>query len=215
MRVISVNVGRPRPVFEDGEVIQTAIFKKPVEGPVQARALGLDGDGQADRNAHGGPDKAVYAYPLAHYAYWSDALGRTDLGHGVFGENLTVDGLDEATLGIGDLVRVGGALLSPTQPRVPCSKLALRLGEAPTFVKRFLVSERLGAYFRVIEEGPVAAGDAVTVESRSPAGVTVLDVIRAQRQGRKNAEALRHALSADGLSAEWRGNFERLLASAS
>lgn len=215
MRVVSVNVGRPRPVFEEGEVIQTAIFKKPVEGPVAVRALGLDGDGQADRHAHGGPDKAVYAYPLAHYAYWSDTLGRADLGHGVFGENLTVDGLDEATLGIGDLLRVGGALLSPTQPRVPCSKLALRLGEAPTFVKRFLGSERLGVYLRVIEEGPVAAGDAVMVESRSPAGVSVLDVIRAQRLGRKDPRALRHALSADGLSTEWRRTFENLLAEAS
>jgi MOSC domain-containing protein YiiM len=214
MRVISVTIGRPRPVMHDDEVVHTGIFKRPASGPISVTADGLTGDEQADRSAHGGPDKAVYAYPFAHYPYWEEQLGRDDLHYGIFGENLTITQLDEAELCIGDTLRVGSALISPTQPRVPCFKLAIRLGEDPKFVKRFLHSERLGVYFRVVEPGTISVGDDVTVESRSPAGVSVLDVIRVHSKGRKDIDGLRRVLTADGLSAEWRRTFENRLAEA-
>src|SRR3954447_6030789 len=143
MRVVSVNVSLPRLIESRGGAVSTSIFKEPAHGRVLVRRLSLEGDWQADLRYHGGLNKAVYAYPLEHYAPWSQELGRDDLRPGQFGENLTVEGLTEDTARLGDVLRVGGGMRQVTQPRYPCFKLGIKMG-APSFPRRFLASGRTG-----------------------------------------------------------------------
>jgi MOSC domain-containing protein YiiM len=159
VKLLSVNVSLPKEVPYNDQTITTGIFKEPVGGRVTVRSINVDGDGQADRKVHGGRDMAVYAYPIEHYKFWEKALGRDGFPFGQFGENLTVEGLAEEQVRVGDVFRVGGALLQVTQPRIPCYKLALRMGEGLDFPKRFQESGRLGFYLRVLEEGEIGAID--------------------------------------------------------
>jgi MOSC domain-containing protein YiiM len=170
-RVHAVSVGRPREVDAGRVTVSTAIWKTPVEGRIAVRGVNLDGDDQADRSVHGGPDKAVYAYAVEETQAWEAELGR-GLGSAAFGENLTTKGLDVSGAVIGERWRIGTTLLEVVQPRLPCFKLALRMGE-PHFVKRFAQASRPGAYLRIIEEGHLGAGDAVEVESMPDHGVTM------------------------------------------
>ena len=170
-QLISVNVGQPRVLVAGRRTISTAIWKSPVEGSVRVRGINLDGDLQADRSVHGGPDKAVYAYALEETRIWEAELGR-DLDVPAFGENLTTSGVDVSGAVVGELWRVGSTLLEVAQPRLPCFKLALRMSD-PTFIRRFAGASRPGAYLRIIEEGELAAGDIVTVTDRPDHGVTV------------------------------------------
>src|SRR6266478_2351379 len=158
MKVVSVNLGLPRTVQWKGKAVSTGIFKEPVSGRVALRSLDFDGDRQADLSVHGGPSKAVYVYPAEHYAYWRQELPDMTLPWGMFGENLTTEGLQEDTLQIGDRFRIGSTEVVVTQPRMPCFKLGLRFGR-DDMVKRFLASFRTGFYFSVAAEGEVAAGD--------------------------------------------------------
>jgi len=160
MRVLSVNVGVPREVTWHGRVVRTAIFKEPVSGRVAVRRLNLEGDAQADLTVHGGAAKAVYAYASEHYPAWREELGRPDLPWGAFGENLTLEGLVEEDVAIGDRLRIGTAELVVTQPRLPCFKLALRF-ERQDIGKLFMASGRSGFYLAVVREGALAAGDPV------------------------------------------------------
>ncbi len=174
-RLVSVNVGRPRQLsVRRGRPLMSAIGKAPVRGRVRVAGVNVEGDDQADRRVHGGPDKAVYAYALEDIAFWSAELGR-ELGPGAFGENLTTEGLDASGAVVGERWRVGGAELEVCQPRLPCAKLALRIGE-PAMVKRFAQASRPGAYLRIVREGEVGAGDAIEVVARPEHGVTVRDV---------------------------------------
>jgi MOSC domain-containing protein YiiM len=174
VRIISVNVGLPREVRLNGETISTGIFKSPVEGRVRIRRLNVAGDRQADLSVHGGPNKAVYGYASEHYAYWAKRLRRNDLGWGMFGENLTFEGLLEDAIHLGDCLRAGTAVLRVTQPRIPCYKLGIRFGRAD-MVKKFQLSRRSGFYFSVVEEGSVAAGDGAEIVSREEHAVTVAE----------------------------------------
>jgi MOSC domain-containing protein YiiM len=176
-RVESVNVGAPRAVQVDGRTVWTAIWKSPVEGRVPLRGVNLRGDDQADRTVHGGPDKAVYAYGAEDTEWWEAELG-VSLGPGAFGENLTVRGLPASEAVIGERWAVGSALLEVAQPRLPCFKLGLRMGD-PRFVKRFAAAGRPGAYLRVIREGDIGAADAIDVVARPAHGVTSALVSRA------------------------------------
>jgi MOSC domain-containing protein YiiM len=212
MRLVSVNVGRPRTVPYQGRDVATAIFKQPVTGPVHVGATNLADDRQADRRVHGGPDKAVYAYPLEHYAYWSAALQRRDLAFGFFGENLTLDGANEDEVWIGDTLRVGTALLQVSQPRTPCFKLALRTG-VEDFPQRFAASGRTGFYLRVLDEGEVRAGDAVERLARDAASLAVRAVFELRHgpaRGRDRA-ALQRAAALAALAPGWRRAFDEAL----
>src|SRR3954471_17738844 len=173
----AVSVGEPRPVELDGHTVWTAIWKSPVEGRVLLRGVNLRGDDQADRTVHGGPDKAVYAYGAEDTEWWEAELGRP-LGPGAFGENLTTRGLPVSEAVIGERWAVGSTLLEVAQPRLPCFKLGLRMGD-PRFLKRFAAAGRPGAYLRVIREGELGAGDAIDVVSRPAHGVTSALVSRA------------------------------------
>ncbi len=161
-RVLSVNVGRPRAVDTGRRTVLTAIWKAPVDGRVLVRGVNLDGDDQADRSVHGGPDKAVYAYAIEETREWETEIGRA-LGPGSFGENLTIGGLDVSGALIGERWRVGTTLLEVVQPRLPCFKLGLRMSD-PSFVRRFALASRPGAYLRILDEGDLGAGDEVAVD---------------------------------------------------
>ena len=160
MKLLSVNVGLPREIEWNGKIVRTSIFKQPVEGRVRVSTLNVEGDQQSDLTVHGGPDKAVYAYPSEHYPFWRQELPSMDLPRGVFGENFTTEGLLDETLHIGDRLCVGSAEFMVTQPRMPCFKLGIRFN-SPEMVKRFLQSGRTGFYFAVTKEGEVAAGDSI------------------------------------------------------
>jgi MOSC domain-containing protein YiiM len=161
-RLISVNVGLPKAVDTGSRVVETAIWKQPVAGRVRVRGVNLDGDRQADLSVHGGPDKAVYAYAIEETRLWEGELGR-ELGAGAFGENLTTEGVDVSGALIGERWLVGSTVLEVVQPRLPCFKLGLRMGD-PLFVKRFSRASRPGAYLRIVTEGELGAGDAIAVE---------------------------------------------------
>jgi MOSC domain-containing protein YiiM len=197
MKVLSINVGRPRLVLDRGREVSTGIFKSPVFGPVMLRQTNFDGDRQADLNAHGGINKALYAYPYEHYAFWRNELGGLELLWGNFGENLTTEGLLESETRIGDLFRVGGAIVKVSQPRIPCYKLGIRFGR-DDMPKRFLASGHSGIYFSVVEEGLVNAGDQIELVERDARGITVADVNRAYVHSRNNLELLRR-ITAEGI----------------
>ena len=167
MKLLSVNASMPKEVPHRGGTVSTGIFKEPVGGRVMLRSLNLEGDGQADRNVHGGINKAVYAYPNEHYEYWSRELGRTDFTFGQFGENFTVSGMLEDAVRIGDVFRIGSALVEVTQPRAPCFKLGIVMGDQ-RFIKTFEKSGKTGFYFRVLREGIIHVGDEIRRPSQSP-----------------------------------------------
>src|SRR5215469_9643852 len=203
MRIVSVNVGLPREIVWKGVTVRTAIFKEPVAGAVAIRGLNLTGDQQADLTVHGGSDKAVYAYPAEHYEYWRKQLPDVSLSWGAFGENLTTDALWEDTLCVGDLLRVGSAVLQVTQPRMPCYKLALRFNR-DDMIKRFLLSGRSGFYFSIVEPGQVSAGSKVKILSRDPNRVTVADVLRLYLNQTRDPELIQRAASVHPLSLKWK-----------
>jgi len=205
MKLISVNVGQPRPVPWMGSTVATGIFKQPVEHAVQLRRLNLDGDQQADLKVHGGPHKAVYVYPSEHYEFWRRELPGTELPWGAFGENFTTEGLLEDT-GIGDRFRVGSAVVAVTQPRMPCYKLGIKF-ERDDIIKRFLASRRTGFYFSVVEEGEVRAGDAVELLSREENRISVADIVQLYVADTPDPELLRRAAGLAALPANWRGYF--------
>jgi len=203
MKVVSVNVGLPREVLWKGMTVQTAIFKAPIAGVVAVRQMNLAGDQQADLSVHGGSEKAVYGYPAEHYEYWRGQLPDISFSWGAFGENLTTEGLWEDTLFIGDLFRVGSAVLRVTQPRMPCYKLQLRF-DRDDMIKRFLVSGRSGFYFSVIEPGDVGAGSKVEVLYRDPQSVTVADIMSLYLGQRRDPKLLQRAMNVSSLPENWK-----------
>lgn len=178
-RVLSVNVGIVREVAWRGGVVSTGIWKHAVEGRVAMRGVNFVGDDQADRTVHGGRDKAIYAYAREDYDFWRDHEA-VETSPGLFGENLTTDGLDLSRAVIGERWSVGSALLEVAQIRLPCYKLAVRTGDAH-FPKRFLAASRMGAYLRIVQEGDVGAGDAIHVTHTPAHGVTLGDMMNVFR----------------------------------
>ena len=195
MKVISLNVGQPRAVETRGGTVLTSIFKTPVEGRVAVRRNNIDGDRQADLTVHGGTYKAVYCYPEEHYAFWRVELPETELVPGNFGENLTTRGLMEQSVNIGDRFRIGSAVLQAAQPRMPCYKLGIRFDRAD-MVKRFWMSGRPGIYFSVVEEGELAAGDAIEKVSAETDGISIADVVALYRGIKTDSDLLERALRA-------------------
>jgi MOSC domain-containing protein YiiM len=195
----SVNAGRPRPIDHNGTPTTSAIWKEPVSGRVAVRGVNVQGDDQADRSVHGGPDRAVYAYAAEDTEWWEALLGRS-LGPGAFGENLTVRGVDVTGALVGERWRIGSVLLEVTSARIPCWKLAKRMDD-PRFIKRFAQAGRPGAYLRIIEEGELGAGDAVQIVDRPSHDVTVGLVAHAYEHDRSQLVRL---LDAPALPAPWR-----------
>lgn len=196
-RVISVNVGEVREVEWRGELITSAIWKQPVTDRIAMRGVNLHGDDQADRTVHGGADKAVYSYAQEDYDYWHEEAFETEAG--LFGENLTVAGIDLSNAVVGERWSVGTSVLEVAQPRLPCFKLGMRVGDSH-FPKRFQLAGRMGAYLRIIEEGEVGRGDVIHVVSRPDHGVTLRYMMASLRDPLK----AKHLRSVPGLPAYWR-----------
>jgi MOSC domain-containing protein YiiM len=182
--LVSVNVGVPRTVDWQGRCVTSAIWKQPVDGPIAIRGVNLAGDDQADRHVHGGPDKAVYAYGTSDYDFWTEQLGSDVVAPGLFGENLTVAGFDVSHSLIGERWQIGACILEVSQPRIPCYKLGMRLGDK-AFPRRFAAAERPGAYLRIIREGIISAGDRVQVVHRPLHDLTPALVSRAYHSDRR------------------------------
>jgi len=210
MTLLSVNVGLPREVDWHGKSVRTSIWKNSVEGPVRVGRLNLEGDRQSDLSVHGGPDKAVYAYPSEHYSYWRLELPGMELPWGAFGENLTTQGVLEEKVQIGDRLRIGSAEFIVTQPRLPCFKLGIRFGR-PDIVKRFLRSGRTGFYLSVLHEGQVAAGSSIDIAAGEQHGVTVSDVVSLYTTDAENQLLLRRVSDLSALPEGWRDYFRRRL----
>jgi len=216
MKIVSLNVGLPREVTWHGRVVNTGIFKSPVEGRVALRTLNLDGDRQADLSVHGGEYKAVYCYPVEHYAYWKKELPGRELPLGVFGENFTTEGMGENSVHLGDRFAVGSAQVVVTQPRLPCYKLGVRF-QSDDMVRRFLASGRTGFYLAVTREGEVGAGDRIEVISRDAIAVPVSEITRlyiAKRFSQDDAKSLRRALQVEALPESWKEYFRERLDAA-
>jgi len=210
MKLVAISVGRPRDVQWRGRKAQTSIFKTPVSGRVHVTRDNVEGDQQSDLSVHGGPEKAVYAYPAEHYSFWRRELPDADLPWGAFGENFTTEGLLEDEVWIGDRYRVGTVELVVTQPRMPCYKLAIRFGQ-PDVVKRFLQSRRSGFYLAVEREGEVCAGDAIERLARDERRLSIADVVALYATDSANQPLLESASAHPSLPAAWREYFRKRL----
>jgi MOSC domain-containing protein YiiM len=210
VKVVSLNVARPQLAVYKGKTINTGIFKKPVSGPVQLRTLNLEGDRQADLSVHGGPYKAVYAYPSEHYPYWRHELPGTELPWGMFGENFTTAGLAEDDLHVGDRFQIGSSIVMVRQPRVPCYKLAAKF-RRDDMLERFLLSGRSGFYFSVEQEGSVEVGDAFDLLERNANGITISEMNRLFVREKYNQDLLRKGIQTAALPEDWRDYFSERL----
>jgi ferredoxin-NADP reductase/MOSC domain-containing protein YiiM/ferredoxin len=209
--VVSVNVGLPQDVAWQGRTVRTAIWKRPVTGRICARRLNLDGDGQGDLGGHGGEQRAIMVYQLESYRYWANFLGRSDLVPGIFGENLTVEGLADAEICIGDRFRIGSVVVEVSQPRDTCYRVGIRLGH-PAMPALLVAHHRPGFYFRVIQEGELGAGDRIEKLSDGPERMTVAEIDALLYSPEHPLEALRRAACIPALSPGWQGSMRGLAA---
>ena len=210
MRLLSLNVGLPRQVRFQGELVTTGIFKEPVQGSVKLRKLNLEGDKQADLKVHGGVDKAVYAYAGEHYDYWRQELPDMSLPWGMFGENFTTEGMFEESVNIGDQFKVGTANLIATQPRMPCYKLGVKFGSMD-MIKRFLASGLTGVYFKVMKEGELEQGDEIKLIKKAENSVTVKDIVRIYTIDKDDIQTIERAIKIKDLPNGWRYHFIKQL----
>jgi MOSC domain-containing protein YiiM len=209
MKLISLNTGRPRDVEVNGRLVRTSIWKSPRSGRLRVATLNIDGDEQSDLSVHGGTYKAVYCYPSEHYEYWRRELPHAEFPWGVFGENLTTEGLLETDVRIGDRLEIGSAQFLVTQPRQPCFKLGIRFGR-DDMVKRFVANGRSGFYVRVVREGDIASGDAIRLAERAENSITVSEIF-ALLFDEGTDDDFRRAAAAPGLSPSWRDDFLKRL----
>ena len=198
-RVLSVNIGRPREFDYNGRQARSAIWKFPVAGRIAVRGVNLEGDDQADRKAHGGPDKSVYAYSIEDMRWWEEKLGRS-LQYGEFGENLTTEGIAVNDALVGERWAIGTAVFEVSEPRIPCWRLGVRMNDQG-FVRRFTEALRPGTYLRIIVEGVLGAGDEVKIVDRPNHDLTIRDVFRIYTRDREEAGRL---LSIPSMSESWR-----------
>ena len=209
-RLLSVNVGLPRDVTWNGKTVRTSVWKSPVDGRRMVRKLNIDGDGQADLEGHGGEHRAVFVYQMDSYHYWERFLGRNDFTFGQFGENFTVEGLPDDEVCIGDQYRIGGAIFEVTQPRVTCYRVGIRMNE-PRMAALLVAHHRPGFYFRVLQEGEVAAGDDIAKIADGPERISVAEVDALLYLPGHSSEQLQRALRIPALSEGWRSSFQAML----
>jgi ferredoxin-NADP reductase/MOSC domain-containing protein YiiM len=209
-RLLSVSVGLPRDIEWRGRTVRTAIWKTPVRGRCRVGRLNLDGDGQGDLAGHGGEQRAVFVYQIESYRYWQEQLKRTDLVHGQFGENFTIEGLPDDAVSIGDRLQIGSALFEVTQPRVTCYRVGIRMNE-PRMPALLTSSGRPGFYLRVLREGEVDAGDEIVKVGEAKERMTVAEINALLYSPDHPRDRLQHALRIEALSPGWRSSFEALL----
>jgi len=206
LKLLSLNVGLPRQVNFQNELVTTGIFKEPVMGRVRLRKLNLDGDKQADLTVHGGADKAIYAYPQEHYNYWKKELPEMSLPWGMFGENFTTQGMFEETVNVGDQFQVGTARVVATQPRMPCYKLGVKFGRMD-IIRKFLASGLTGIYFKVMKEGDLEQGDEIKLIKKDENNVTIKDIVRLYTVNKDDLQTVERAVKVKDLPNGWKFHF--------
>ncbi len=211
MQLLSVFVGKPRNIIYNHREISTGIFKELVAGPVKVNRLNLEGDGQADLKVHGGIDKAVYAYPSEHYAYWKSKRPDLSFTDGAFGENLSVTRMSEKEVSVGDVFRIGSALFTVTTPRMPCFKLGIKMND-PGFVQDFMEARLTGFYFKVLEEGEIEAGNTIVKEGQDNYHLTIDEISSLYTVEKNNMTLLEKAVNAPNLPEDCKMYFQRKLA---
>jgi MOSC domain-containing protein YiiM len=199
-RVLSVNIGTAREFEYNGHAARSAIWKSPVAGRIAVQGVNLAGDDQADRKAHGGPDKVVYAYAVEDARWWQQQIGRS-YGYGEFGENLTTEGIEVNDALVGERWQIGTTLLEISEPRIPCWRLGVRMNDK-TFPRQFTEALRPGSYLRLIVEGTVGAGDEIRIVERPYHDLTIRDVFRIYTRDRDEVPRL---LTVPQMSASWKG----------
>jgi ferredoxin-NADP reductase/MOSC domain-containing protein YiiM len=209
-QLLSVNVGLPREVAWNGKTVRTGIWKSPVKERRMVRKLNIDGDGQGDLAGHGGEQRAVFVYQIDSYHYWERFLGRDDFSFGQFGENFTTEGLSDDEVCIGDRYRIGDALLEVTQPRVTCYRVGIRMNE-PRMAALLVAHRRPGFYFRVLQEGEVAAGDDLVKVADGPERITVAEIDALLYLPGHSRQQLERALRIPALSKGWQDSFQAIL----
>ena len=210
MKLVSLNVGKPRELEWMGKIVRTSIFKKPVGGSRKVSFLNIEGDEQSDLNVHGGTNKAVYTYDLSHYDHWKGVLPRDDWQHGMFGENLTTLGLKDDEVKIGSIYQIGTAKFQVIQPRFPCFKLNIRFGLAD-MIERFMAQKRNGIYLKVVEEGSLQVNDEIRLVESSPYNASIADYVECYYSKGSDRSALMRLLSFPGLPERHRIVFEAYL----
>ncbi len=208
MQIISTNIGKKQRIVWQGKELYTGIFKYPANEPLLLGFTDVFHDEVMDRRYHGGFDKACYLYSANHYRYWKEKYPNLDWHYGMFGENITIDGFDEAKVHIGDVFRMGTALVQITQPRQPCFKLGIRLNN-PKAVKHFVTAELPGAYIRVLENGTVKIGDALIIEEAKPQNFTLKEVFHFLYNREDNSDAIKKAVAMPELAASCRNDLIR------
>ena len=198
-KIISVNVGKPKHFNYKGRQAKSAIWKSPVTDKIIARGINLDGDEQADREAHGGFDKAVYAYAREDAEWWEQQIGRS-IAHGEFGENLTTEGIEVNDALIGERWQIGSVILEVSEPRIPCWRLGVRMQDK-SFPKKFTKALRPGPYFRIIQEGELGTGDTISIVEKPNHNLTLRDVFRIYTKDHNEAERI---LNVEQMSADWK-----------
>jgi len=206
LKLLSLNVGLPRQVKFQNELVTTGIFKEPVRGRVRLRKLNLDGDKQADLTVHGGADKAIYAYAEEHYSYWQTEFHDMSLPWGMFGENFTTQGMVEEMVNVGDQFQVGTAKVVATQPRMPCYKLGVKFGRMDV-IKKFLASGLTGIYFKVIREGDIEQGDEIKLIKKDANNVTIKDIVNLYTINKDDLHTMQRAIKLKDLPNGWKNHF--------
>lgn len=212
MKIISVNTGRPKTIEWKNQTITSSIFKQPIEGSAKVTKLGIETDSQSDLNVHGGMFKAVYAYPSEHYIYWESVLPHFAFEWGTFGENLTISGLDESDVCLGDIYRIGTVEVKVVQPRFPCKKLGMRFNDS-LMTKRFLESRKSGFYFEVLQEGSLKSGDVIDLLEKAK-GTTIRTFVDLYASKTPDPEMIKNVLKDPYLMEDWVKYFEDKLAKA-
>jgi len=206
-RVLEVCVGGVRVVENRSQSVSTGIYKTPVTGPVRASGINLTGDHQADREVHGGPLKAVYAFPVEHYQSWREAFPDIKFESSAFGENLTTIGVTESDVRFGDQIRCGSAVFTVTQPRLPCFKLGIKTGDDRT-LKHMIETKQTGFYFSITIEGTIQAGDKLELVSRLDGSVPIVDLVRVYSEKTSDQAEIRRLLDSQGMIEQWRSWLE-------
>ena len=205
MRLEHIFIGKPVEASFNGKTIKTGIYKNLVDGPIKVTRTNLEGDQQADLTVHGGVDKAVYAYPIAHYDFWKEKRKDLDFAPGIFGENLSISGIDEQVC-VGDTFQIGEVVLSVTSPRMPCFKLGIKMND-PGFVRDFMVAEKNGFYFKVLEEGQLNAGMPVKQIGSDGHGLSIAETIQLYTTRKTDKALLQKATDSPSLPEDWRDYF--------
>lgn len=212
MKLESIFVGKPTEVTVDDKVVETGIYKSRISGPVYVSETQIEGDGQADLSVHGGIDKAVYAYPAEHYVFWKAERDDLLFEPGVFGENLSVSGMTEDQVCVGDVFQVGAVKLKVTTPRMPCFKLGIKMGD-PRFVKDFMQAEKNGFYLKVLQEGEIEAGDSIKKVEEDGYSLSILEMVQLYTTRKYDENLMRKAVTSPSLPEDWREYFRKRLPS--